>query len=488
MYLSHFGLNQSPFGITPNPVFFYTGNQRGAILDALMYAVVNGEGIIKVTGEVGSGKTMLCRMLESMLPSNVVPIYLVNPTLSRDEVLYAIAGELGLDTSDKRAADVIRDVQNDLIAKHIEGKQVVLLIEEAQAMSLETLEEIRLFSNLETAHHKLLQIVLFGQPELDENLRLPQMRQLKERITHSFKVPPLMPTLLPDFLMFRMRAAGYHGPDIFTKAAIRLLAAVSEGVVRRVSILADKSLLAAFADNTHTIKAKHVKAAIDDSEFSHSTRLYRRRLWKPIAALTLLTVLGLLGWLAIQYNQNHPPPAPLTISSQTVPSPDNPSVRAVAAPSAAMVDEVTAATSEAPRPEAIPAAGIHLYPIHQYLSKAWLNAQASRLFSIQIALIDNDPVQINAFLRKAKEEMRLENIHFYPTRSGKIVRLGVLYSVYTTRAEALSMKTRLADEWGYQPRLRTIAGIKAEVLHTQSDDLWPKAEDVVRIGEIQKQH
>ncbi|MGZ3236526.1 MAG: ExeA family protein, partial [Burkholderiaceae bacterium] len=277
MYLSHYGLNQSPFGITPNPAFFYAGNKRGAILEALIYAVTHGEGIIKVTGEVGSGKTMLCRMLESMLPENVVIIYLVNPTLSREEVVYAIAGELGLATGGKRPDEVIRMLQHELITKHVAGQQVVLLIEEAQAMPLDTLEEIRLFSNLETAHHKLLQIVLFGQPELDESLNLPRMRQLKERITHSFKVPPMELEVIPEFLMFRMRAAGYHGPDIFTKKAIKLISAVSEGIVRRISILADKSLLAAFADNSHSIEGKHVKAAIEDSEFSHTAATRKRR-------------------------------------------------------------------------------------------------------------------------------------------------------------------------------------------------------------------
>lgn len=290
MYLAHYGLNQSPFGITPNPDFFYSGNQRGAILEALIYAVTHGEGIIKVTGEVGSGKTMLCRMLESMLPDNVVVIYLVNPTLSRTEVGYAIAGELGLKGDGLRADEVVRLLQNDLIARHVAGQQVVLLVEEAQAMPLDTLEEIRLFSNLETAHHKLLQIVLFGQPELDESLGLPRMRQLKERITHSFKVPPLAPTLLPEFLMFRMRAAGYRGPDVFTKGAMDQIATVSEGIARRVSILADKALLAAFADNTHAITAAHVKAAVRDSQFARSRERRRRHALLLALGLSLIHI------------------------------------------------------------------------------------------------------------------------------------------------------------------------------------------------------
>src|SRR5471032_590069 len=195
MYLSHFGLQESPFGITPNPAFFYAGNTRGEILQALLYVVAHGEGIIKVTGEVGSGKTMLCRMLEEQLPAHIEVIYLVNPSLSPLEALFAIASELGIEPGGRRGDEVLRLLHADLIAKHSAGRQVVLLVEEAQAMPLDTLEAIRLLTNLETARSKLLQIVLFGQPELDQNLDLANMRQLKERITHSFLVPPLPPAL-----------------------------------------------------------------------------------------------------------------------------------------------------------------------------------------------------------------------------------------------------------------------------------------------------
>ena len=240
MYLNHFGLNEPPFGITPNPAFFYTGNTRGEILQALLYVVTHGEGIIKVTGEVGSGKTMLCRMLESQLPPHIEVIYLVNPSLSPLEVLFAIAGELGINSAGKRSDEVLRELHGDLIAKHAAGKQVVLLVEEAQAMPLDTLEEIRLLTNLETARNKLLQIVLFGQPELDAHLNLPHMRQLKERITHSFEVPAMAPELVADFLDFRLRAAGYQGATVFSIEAARLIARCSKGIVRRINILATR--------------------------------------------------------------------------------------------------------------------------------------------------------------------------------------------------------------------------------------------------------
>lgn len=456
MYLAHYGLNLPPFGITPNPDFFYSGNQRGEILDALLYAVTHGEGIVKVTGEVGSGKTMLCRMLERALPDNVVPIYLVNPTLSREEVGYAIAGELGLDAAGRRADEVIRLLQNDLIAKHMEGKQVVLLVEEAQAMPLETLEEIRLFSNLETSHHKLLQIVLFGQPELDESLNLPRMRQLKERITHSFKVPPLAPTLLPEFLMFRMRAAGYRGPNVFTQGAMALIASVSEGIVRRVSILADKALLAAFAENTHSITAKHVKAAILDSQFTYSAGKRRKR--KLIAGVVLgaVALLGALLWTLLSQTHAARAPAASVVAPTALPPAAAPTV-AVQAPAAV-----------------VPAATSDLAARQLQQSRAWLQQQGPTRFTLQIALADTDPRKLDRQLRKLHEEVGLSNLHVYPTKVGGEARFGIVYASFSVRGEALAMKQQLAQEWGYQPQLRTIAGLREEIRRTDSDTMWPK--------------
>ncbi|MQA18895.1 ExeA family protein [Rugamonas rivuli] len=292
MYQSHFGLRESPFGITPNPAFFYAGNTRGEILQALLYAVCHGEGIIKVTGEVGAGKTMLCRMLESQLPPHIDVIYLVNPNLNPQEVQYAIAAELGMDGHGLRIDEIQRRLQADLIARHSQGRQVVLLVEEAQAMPLDTLEAIRLLTNLETAHSKLLQIVLFGQPELDQHLALASMRQLKERITHSFEVPALAPALIDEFLECRLRAAGHDGSPLFSPAAARLIAERSEGIVRRINILADKALLAAFAADASTVGVRHARQAIRESAFR------RRRLRQifPLRAVAIGALAVLLIW------------------------------------------------------------------------------------------------------------------------------------------------------------------------------------------------
>jgi MSHA biogenesis protein MshM len=192
MYYEHFGLREAPFKITPNTDFFFSGGNRGPVLEALIYAITHGEGIVKVSGEVGSGKTMLCNMLQNRLPPNVESVYLANPSVQPDEALHAIAFELGLGI-DRHAdrLEVMHALQKHLLEQHAAGHRVVLFIEESQSMPLATLEEIRLLSNLETRNDKLLQMVLFGQPELDEILRRPDIRQLRDRIAHSFRLDPL---------------------------------------------------------------------------------------------------------------------------------------------------------------------------------------------------------------------------------------------------------------------------------------------------------
>ena len=267
MYLNHFGLDEPPFRITPHTGFFFGGANRGATLEALLYAITHDEGIVKVSGEVGSGKTMLCRVLMERLPGHVDTILLSNPSLAREEILYAIADELKIEVGNERQPLLLRILQDHLIKLYGQDRRVVVLIDEAHAMPQETLEQIRLLSNLESSSSKLLQIVLFGQPELDEHLSMPHMRQLKERITHSFRLEPLLRSDVEAYLDFRMRAAGYRGPNVFAPEAVRRIVKASEGLTRRVNILADKSLLAAFADNEHGITARHVNRAIRDSEF-----------------------------------------------------------------------------------------------------------------------------------------------------------------------------------------------------------------------------
>lgn len=295
MYLSHFGLAEPPFRITPHTEFFFSGANRGATLEALLYAITHDEGIVKVTGEVGSGKTMLCRVLVERLPKTVETIYLANPSLSRDEILHVLAADLQVESRGERVTILLRALQEKLIKLYAAGRRVVVLIDEAHAMPMETLEEVRLLSNLESNRAKLLQIVLFGQPELDDHLGLPNMRQLKERITHSFKLEPLIRSDIDSYIDFRMRAAGYKGPNVFAPQALRAIAHASEGLTRRINILADKSLLAAFADNSHQVTAKHAQAAVRDSGFRRRGLRIDAR-WGLLAAGAAAGLLLGIGW------------------------------------------------------------------------------------------------------------------------------------------------------------------------------------------------
>ena len=301
MYEEFFGLNRPPFRITPDTSLFFGGGHRADILEALVYAVHRGEGIIKVVGEVGSGKTMLCRMLQLKLPEQVEIVYIANPSVSAEDILFVIANELHFDIARNASKhEVVTMLQNYLLKRHGENKQVVLFVEEAQGMPLETLEEIRLLSNLETDQHKLLQIILFGQPELDENLKNNSIRQLRERITHDFNLNPLTPSEIHNYLNFRMREVGYTGPELVNEKLAKKMAQHSEGLLRRINILADKMLLSAFADGTHTLTHKHLIAAVKDSGFSQ----VRHQRGKPgrwgwwfagVAALGML-ILAVMLW------------------------------------------------------------------------------------------------------------------------------------------------------------------------------------------------
>ncbi|MDH3388002.1 MAG: AAA family ATPase [Gammaproteobacteria bacterium] len=305
MYEDYFGLDRPPFKITPDTSLFYEGGKRGDILAALVYAIHRGEGIVKVVGEVGSGKTMLCRMLQLKLPDTVEIVYIANPSVSPEDILFVIAHELSLSvTKEDSKHKVMHLLQDYLLQRHMEDKQVVLFIEEAQGMPIETLEEIRLLSNLETDEDKLLQIVLFGQPELDENLAQQSIRQLRERITHNFNLDPLTRDEIHNYLNFRMREVGYTGPELINQSVARKVEQHSDGLLRRINIIADKILLSAFAEGTHNLSVKHVNAAVNDSAFHQPKSQKSKAFWwlglLLAAALAVVMLQTRVQWLSLQ--------------------------------------------------------------------------------------------------------------------------------------------------------------------------------------------
>ncbi|AAZ96503.1 ATPase, Type II secretory pathway component [Thiobacillus denitrificans ATCC 25259] len=319
MYLDYFGLKEAPFRITPNTEYWYAGGQRGEILAALLYAIAHGEGIIKVVGEVGSGKTMLCRKLAAQLPDDVDSVYLGNPSLDPDDMLAAILADLGETTASGRHARLAQ-LNAVLLARHEAGRRVVVFVEEAQGIALDKLEFLRLLTNLETATDKLLQIVLFGQPELDTQLADPRIRQLRDRITLSLYLSPLNEGEVGDYLRARLAVAGYRGPDLFSEALIARLTRLSAGLSRRINVLADKTLLAAYAAQTHTLTLAHLDAAAGDAELPQTQRTAPRRMtnrrwaWLGVGAVAL----GLLAWAAWQAR---PQPSAAIPAAAAVPEP-----------------------------------------------------------------------------------------------------------------------------------------------------------------------
>jgi type II secretory pathway predicted ATPase ExeA len=280
VYLEHFNLREAPFTLTPNTGFFYSGGDRGSILDALEYASLNTEGVITMTGEVGTGKTMLSRMLIERKPRNLEVVYIANPALTRDEIIHVIASELRMRNLDTlKPVQILKNLQKRLIDLHSRGKRVLLLIDEAHVMSAQTLEEIRLLSNLETNRHKLLRIMLVGQDELNRVLSTSQMRPLRERITERFPLGALSVSDVAHYLSYRLRKAGGN-PNLFDAKAAVVLAKASGGISRRVNILAEKALLAAFSAGAESVGMNHVVAAIQEARF---TRLRGERLvwWDP---------------------------------------------------------------------------------------------------------------------------------------------------------------------------------------------------------------
>ncbi|GAB2885926.1 hypothetical protein GCM10027046_12980 [Uliginosibacterium flavum] len=341
MYREHFGLQQAPFRITPQTEYFYAGAQRGPLLDALLFALESDEGIIRISGEVGTGKTMLCRMLIERLPPETLIIYIANPSLSPAELIATVGHELEIDTADGHG--LLRQIEHRLIGLYGEGRRVIAIIDEAHAMPRESLDQIRLLSNLETGTRKLMQIVLFGQPELDEILEERAMRSLRERITQSFFLKPLDHHQIRDYVDFRLRAAGYRGPDLFNTQALERIARASKGLTRRVNILADKTLLAAFAENTHTITDKHVSAAIRDANYRNA-ELPVRKILMSLGGLALFSVSALVAWQMIPAETREAAPSSAPSSATPDASSEGQNSNPPVEPHTATIFEQTAAT------------------------------------------------------------------------------------------------------------------------------------------------
>ncbi len=302
MYLKHFGLREFPFNLTPDTGFFFRYGSHQEAYNVLLVALRTGEGFIKVTGEVGTGKTLLCRLLLNTIGDEFVTAYIPNPCLTSSALHMALADELGIEYPRNIGQHrLLKQISDRLIDLSAAGKRVAMLIDEAQTLPTNTLEALRLLTNLETEKAKLLQVVLFGQPELDQRLENANLRQLRQRITFSHQLAPIELHGLEGYIAHRLNVAGYQeGPPLFSGRCLAALSRASRGIPRLINILCHKTLLAAYGRGDVVVQPAHVRMAVNDTA---DAMLYRphlhQRLLRSIAgtfarAMALLVALGLL--------------------------------------------------------------------------------------------------------------------------------------------------------------------------------------------------
>jgi MSHA biogenesis protein MshM len=505
LYRDHFEFTTDPFGITPNTDFFFGGGQRADILEALAVTIMHDEGIVMVVGEVGMGKTMLSRMLLERLKSmQVDTVLLPNPVFDRDEILNAIAKDLTGTAPVGSRAEVLGVLEPLLIQRHSEGRRVVVVIDEAHSMPALTLEEIRLLSNLETSHHKLLKIMMFGQPELEQLLQAAQLRQVRDRVSHRFNLRPLTPVEVAEYLDFRLQCAGRNRGQLFSHEAQHLLAQASGGRTRRVNMLADKSLLAAYAEGADVVQLLHARSACAEEGISLAgsgalpfaspvpdrprvaPNMHR---WQQHRVALVLGLLGLAGgwWLGRQapgltsgqMRAAHTPiPAPVltpvappaavpaSLQQPTVAA-AGPTTLAAANPTFAAAPVAVATTVVAPAPSALSSRMTGSTPVAQIVARteALITHRGGKGFTIQVlALKAPQPAQLEDYLGRFEREAGAALPIFANDRVyGGILHHAVYVGEFETREQAQSAMDSLpASLKAHAPLIRSFARLAKE--------------------------
>ena len=263
MYLDFYGLKESPFNITSNPDFFFESSSHKEAFSALLYGIHQKKGIILITGEVGTGKTTLCKTLLKKFSRDIKISFILNPYFSEVQLLNAIIQDFGLATERKSRLDIVNTLNSFLVDTAIKRGNAVLIIDEEQNLSLRQLEQIRLLSNLETSHEKLLQIILMGQPELMEKLKLPQLRQIYQRIFIKYTLYPLKEEEIRAYVEFRLQKAGRTDIDILPES-FQVIYEFSKGIPRLVNMLCDRALLLGFAREIRVLNEEVFRICIEE--------------------------------------------------------------------------------------------------------------------------------------------------------------------------------------------------------------------------------
>jgi len=266
MYLEFYGLKEFPFNITPDPRFLFFSEQHREAFDHLIYGIENRKGFIELTGEVGSGKTTLCRAVLANLPKRIKTALVLNPALSGNQLLRAILNDFGLTVQDRDRLALIEQLNSFLLQQTLQGNNVAVIIDEAQDLPADVMEEVRLLSNLETDQHKLMQIVLAGQPELRERLQRPDLRQLRQRIMVRCMLRPLSEDDAAQYIAHRLLVAGARDDVRFTPDAVRMVYDYARGTPRMVNALCDRVMMAGYVARHRVLGAEEAKRALEDME------------------------------------------------------------------------------------------------------------------------------------------------------------------------------------------------------------------------------
>lgn len=299
MYTEFFGLTERPFALAPDPRYLFLAEPHREALAHLLYGIEQGEGFIEVIGQVGTGKTTLCRTLLGRIGDSAEIAFVFNPSPSEIELLASICRELGLPTVARSRTDLIDELNRFLLAKNAQGRKVLLVIDEAQNLDPGVLEQVRLLSNLETEREKLLQIVLIGQPELEESLARPELRQLRQRITVRWRLRTFRRSEVAEYLNHRLQVAGLAEPAIFTRGAVRVIHRASRGTPRLINAIADRSLLAAYTKGCRKVTARIAKAAAVELPAAAPAGAWTSMTGLRVSAALALVVLGIaIGFVA----------------------------------------------------------------------------------------------------------------------------------------------------------------------------------------------
>lgn len=427
MYLDHFGLREPPFPVEISPALFFAGGKRGSTLEALIYAITHDEGIVKVSGAQGSGKSSLCRMLAGRLPASVQTVCLTAPSQTPEDTLPIIAEHLDLPPSPERKAPLFRILQERLNDIRKTGRRTAILIDDAHTMPIETLDMIGRLAIPESGQERLLHLVLFGPSELDNRLRSPEIRGLRERITHNFALDPLSRPEVESYLAFRLRAAGHHGQALFTPAAIDLISQASEGLIGNINTLADNAMQIASSESLPQIDRPQIESLVPADYITPRPAQRPKRKKTAILAMTGALTIGISAVLAL--NRNVPPPPEATSTSAPAADTGTP---------APVAEASFFSLSSTPPP---PVSRLETLIAE---TERWLREVPDSHFVIQMLRTDaSEADRIEDFLENDIGDLDEAQIRVYRSRLSGQERLGIIYGDFPNKNAAQKELKRL---------------------------------------------